>query len=192
SDGVRRQDHEVENYVAQCRDLGIRYGLYHFLRPHSIAEQAQLFLSVWNALGGASMPPILDVEVDITQLRKKPLNRETWAFQIKTWLDMVETATGHKPMIYTSQRYWTYTFDRQGNPPAWTDQYPLWLAWYPDREFVDTNVEPPRTVRPLGWTHWEIWQYRGDSGVAEGFAVNDLDTISPAYAALLDEQFPPG
>lgn len=191
SDGVRRPDKEVANFVLQCKGLGIRYGLYHFLRPHNIAEQAQLFQSVWNNVGGADMPPILDVEIDITQLKKKPLNRETWAFQIKTWLDMVEVATGHKPIIYTSQHYWTFTIDRHGDPPAWTDAYPLWVAWPPDAEFVDTNPVPPKSMMPLGWTHWDIWQYRADTGLNEGFLVNDLDTVSPAYAAALDIQFPP-
>ncbi len=190
TDGVRREDHEVENYVQQCKDLGIRYGLYHFLMPNNIAEQAQLFQSVWDKVGGADMPPILDVEVDITQLKKKPVNRQTWAYHIKTWLDLVEASSGHRPIIYTSQLYWTFTIDRDSNPPAWTDDYPLWVAWYPGLEFVDTNAEPPADLLPLGWTHWEIWQYRGDTGLAEGFLVNDLDVISPAYAAELDVQFP--
>jgi len=192
SDGVRRQDHEVENYIAQCRALSIPYGLYHFLRPHNIAEQAQLFQSVWDKVGGADMPPILDVEVDIKLMKKKKVNGETWAFHIKTWLDLVEASSGHKPIIYTSQRYWTFTFDRQGNPPAWTDEYPLWVSWYPDLEFVDLNPVPAKTLMPAGWTHWELWQYRGDTGVVEGYLVNDLDTISPEYAVVLDAQFPPG
>ena len=190
-DEVRREDSQVDNYVAQCKDLEIRYGLYHNLRPNNIAEQAQLFQTVWNRVGGADMPPILDVEVDLATVKKKPVNRETWASHIKTCLDLVEAWSGHKPIIYTSQHYWTFTFDRHGNPPAWTDEYPLWVAWPPDLDFVDVNPVPAASLMPLGWTHWEIWQYWEDTGVAEGFLVDDLDTLSPDYTAELDNQFPP-
>ena len=122
SDGVRRQDHEVENYVAQCKDLGIRYGLYHFLRQGSISEQAQLFRDVWEKVGGADMPPIVDVEIELPKPKKnkdKKLIGEDWAHQIKVWLDTVEDWAGQKPIIYTNQKYWIKTFDRFGNPPAW-------------------------------------------------------------------------
>ena len=190
TDGVRRQDHEVENYVAQCKDLGIRYGLYHFLRPDNIAEQAQLYWDLWTKVGGADMPPIVDVEIELKTLKKKKGKKfggEDWAYHIKTWLSLIENWSGQKPVIYTSQRYWIETFDRLGNPPAWTDEYPLWVAWYPDKEFVDANSAPPKSLMPAGWTKWALWQY-SETGIADGYLANDLNAVSPEFAAALDAQ----
>ncbi|NDI27418.1 MAG: hypothetical protein EBY73_07085 [Burkholderiaceae bacterium] len=53
--------------MAQCKMAGIRYGLYHFLTPNGIAEQAALFLSQWNKANGADLAPIVDVEVDLVK-----------------------------------------------------------------------------------------------------------------------------
>lgn len=192
SDGVRRQDHEVENYVVQCKDLGIRYGLYHFLRQDSITEQAQLFWEVWTKVGGADMPPIVDVEIELPKPKKKKDKKftgEDWAYQIKVWLSLVENWSGQKPIIYTSQKYWLETFDRYGNPPTWTDEYPLWVAWYPDKEFVDANNVPAKSLIPAGWTKWALWQY-SDTGIEDGYLANDLNTISSEFAADLDARYP--
>ena len=191
SDGVRRQDHEVENYVAQCKQLGIRYGLYHFLRPNNIAEQAQLYWSVWNKVGGADMPPIVDVEIILKEQRKKDrIKSHEWAYHIKVWLGLLESWSGYKPIIYTSQLYWPQTYDQLGNPPSWADEYPLWVAWYPYPEYVDANTRPAKSMIPEGWTKWALWQY-SDTGIQDGYLANDLNTISPEYAAELEAQFPP-
>lgn len=191
-DNVRREDKRVASHAAACKQAGIRIGLYHFLRPNSITEQANLFLKVWNKVGGADMPPVLDVEITLPKVKKpgeKLINSETWATHVKVWLDLVETGTGVRPMIYTSQLYWPQTFNRKGEPPAWTDKYPLWVAWYPFPAYVDVNPVPAKSMIPAGWTKWGLWQY-SDTGIVDGHIAEDLNTISPEYKSILDAQFP--
>jgi len=137
TDGVRRQDYKVEEYVAQCKDLGIKYGLYHFLRPNSIAEQAELFLTVIDKVGLGNMPPTVDVEIDP---QKVNVGFATWQLHVKTFLDIVEGALLVKPIIYTNQYYWKFL----GAPPVWTDEYPLWMAWYTTPASPDLYSAPPR------------------------------------------------
>jgi len=184
-DDVRRQDKMVETYAKQCRDLNIRIGLYHLLRPRDIIQQADLFLSVWTKLGGADMEPILDVEVDGSWLDVQAVGQAVWQAQIKAWLDCVEQATGLKPMIYTSPRYWPFTYTRNSFgilvPPAWTKDYRLWVAQYPTQP--DSASAPTRL--PGGWSEWAIWQYN-DKGRSNGFLANDLNIASEAYKAVLD------
>jgi GH25 family lysozyme M1 (1,4-beta-N-acetylmuramidase) len=175
-DGVRREDHQVENYAAECRSLGIPIGLYHFLLPNNITEQAQLFISVWNKLGGADIAPIIDVECDPSRWG---VSNSTWASQIKVALDLVETATGKVPMIYTNLYYWGFT---GSTPPSWANHYGLWMAWYPD--FPDQFSAPPASVWPHGWDHWEMWQYN-DKGRTNGFLANDLNIASAAFKATI-------
>lgn len=189
-DGVRREDKRVVSHAAQCRALGIKIGLYHFLRPNNITEQAKLFLSVWNKVGGAEMPPILDVEVILP--KKQPgvkfITTEEWAGQVKVWLDLVEAGTGIRPMIYTNQLYWTQTFNRKGKPPVWANKYPLWVAWYPHAEFVDANPVPAPALMPAGFSKWALWQY-SQTGIVDGHMAEDLNTISPEYKAILNAQY---
>lgn len=171
SDGVRREDYKVREYVAVCKSLSWRYGLYHLLRPNNITEQAQLFCSVWDAVGGSPVRPVVDVEVDP---RLVGITFSIWQSQIKTYLDLVEQHTGKIPIIYTSQYFWSMAYSN-GVPPNWTNRYPLWMAWYPD--FPDNYSSPPVSKWPGGWTKWAMWQYSED-GRTNGFPGNDLNLLS--------------
>lgn len=179
-DGTRRQDRQVETYAAQCRSLSIRIGLYHFLLPNSIAEQAQLFVDVWNKLGGADIPPILDVEV--SNLDSFGIGQEVWADQIKSCLDYVEGKIGLKPIIYTSINYWPYTYSKTPSgslvPPEWAKDYDVWAAWYP---YYPDNFEwIPDNAVPKGLKRCVLWQYN-NKGRSHGFLANDLNIASPEF-----------
>jgi lysozyme len=189
---TRREDYEVVNYVAQCRDNGIKYGLYHFLSPNGIAEQAALFLGVWNKCGGADMVPIVDVEIDLNTQYKGTIGNAVWQGHIKTFLDLLSAGTGKTPMIYTSAKYWAFVMTRSGLsmvPPVWTSSYPLWVAGYPYEP--DLYSAPFASHIPSGWTQWALWQYN-DKGRTNGFLANDLNTASAWYQVELgDEEEPP-
>jgi len=180
SDGYRRQDYQVENYAAQCRALEIKIGLYHFLLPNNIAEQAELFLSVWKKLGGADMPPIADVECDPGIWN---VGHAAWAGQVRTFLDLLELGTGDKPIVYTSEKYWYYT-TVDDKAQTWTDEYPLWVAQYPYSQYVDVNDAPAKL--PQGWTKWALWQY-ADDGRTQGYFANDFNTVADWYKPILDQ-----
>jgi len=193
----RRADYEVINYVAQCRASGIQYGLYHFLTPNGIAEQAALFLSVWNQVGGSTIAPIVDVEVDLvksyphaTKAGESSIGHAVWQSHVKTFIDLIAAGTGKTPIIYTNQNYWnfvcTQNIIKQWVAPTWTADYPLWVAQYPTSP--DTATKP--AALPRGWTDWIIWQYN-DKGRSNGFLVNDLNTASAKFALELEGNEPP-
>lgn len=52
TNGQYYRDQQCANFIQQCNNLGIKYGLYHFLFPNNIDEQAQIYIQTVNALGG--------------------------------------------------------------------------------------------------------------------------------------------
>lgn len=185
---VRGVDTKALEYVAQCKAAGIKYGLYHFLTPNGIAEQAALFLDQWSKAGGSDLAPIVDVEVDLPKyyIGTASIGQQVWQNHVKTFLDLISAGTGKTPIIYTNKYYWGFTYTRnallQLVPPTWTADYPLWVAQYPYQP--DEQAEP--MPLPGGWSKWAIWQYN-DQGRSNGFLANDLNTTSEWYAAELGE-----
>jgi len=183
--GDDKPDRKVKQYVDEAKANGVKYGLYHFLKPNSINEQADFYLNTIQSLGGfGDMEPIVDVEHEPSRKDKNAVNGAQWAGQIKAWLDLVETASGKKPMIYTSAKFWAFTFDRQGKPPVWTPDYRLWTAGYPYALWVDSNVTCPKSYIPAGWTECAIWQYAED-GRYRKHPANDLNLVSDSYRDAL-------
>jgi hypothetical protein len=187
---TRAADTRAVEYVNQCKAAGIKYGLYHFLTPNGIAEQAALFLSQWNKCSGADIAPIVDVEVDLMKSYNGTIGQQVWQNHVKTFIDLVAAGTGKTPMIYTNKNYWGFTYTRnallQLVPPSWTADYPLWVAQYPYQP--DQQATP--AVLPGGWSKWAIWQYN-DAGRSNGFLANDLNTVSEWYADELGDIIPP-
>lgn len=189
--GTRQRwiDPQVYNFVDQARANGHKIGLYHFLSPNGIAEQAALFMTVWNKVGGADMAPQVDVEVDLNKYYNYPgstikIGNAVWQGHIKTFCDLISAGTGKTPIIYTNEMYWLFACTRnallQMVPPPWTQDYPLWVAQYPT--FPDAASAP--AALPLGWKKWAMWQY-SDSGRQNGFLANDLNIPSDWYAEEL-------
>lgn len=112
-----------------------------------------------------------------------------WAMQIKQWLDAVERWSNQKPVIYTSLNFWSFTCGAQGAPPAWTNDYPLWVAWYPPKKSIDNRAGPSPDRMPAGWKNFALWQY-SKSGRTDGYLANDLNIVSANFMATLDAQFP--
>jgi GH25 family lysozyme M1 (1,4-beta-N-acetylmuramidase) len=181
---TRYEDAKAIEYVSECKKRNIKYGLYHLLSPNGIAEQAALFLGVWNKCGGAGLAPIVDVEVDLQASYKGTIGNAVWQSHVKTFLDLISAGTGKTPIIYTNRNYWSFVMTKnligQMIPPTWTADYPLWVAQYP------TNPDAATTpaFMPAGWAEWIMWQY-ADNGRQNGFLANDLNTCSEEFAAEL-------
>lgn len=182
---VRYEDKNVDEFVSQAKAVGIKYGLYHFLTVGGIAEQAALFLGVWNRNGGADLAPIVDVEVDLQVTYKGAYGNAVWQSNIKTFLDLIAAGTGRTPIIYTNRNFWSFvmtknpTFPYQLVPPVWTADYYLWHAQYPNNP--DLVNAPALVDLPTGWTKWAMWQY-ASNGRGNGFVANDLNIASDWYA----------
>lgn len=192
--GQFHQDQKCATYIQECNDLGIKYGLYHFLFPNNVAQQAENFKQRATELGGLGhFPPVVDVEYEPGKMKRGQVDNlprgKAWADQVKECLDIIEAWCGEKPMIYTSKNFWNYTFDGSGHPPAWTNDYPLWVAWYPLKNSIDGRNAPRADRMPIGWDAWDLWQY-SESGRTDGYLANDLNIITPEYMAELDARFP--
>ena len=180
SDHNRAEDSRAKDYSDLCKSLGIKRGMYHFLRPNGITEQADLFLSVWDKLGGAELRPVVDVEVDP---ETAGVGRGTWAHHIKTFIDLVQEHTGLSPIIYTSLYFWEFT-----NHPGWASDYDLWAAWYPYEP--DNYSSLPANRTPQGFRRLAIWQYAED-GRSQGYLANDYNKLEDWLVEELGSAPPP-
>lgn len=189
-------DTTAADYSARSRDLGSKVGIYHFLTPQGIAEQAALFLGQWNKIK-PDLAPAIDVEIDlglsgyyVSTRSGGSISNATWQSHVKTFIDLIAAGTGRTPMIYTNKNYWSFVCTKnvlgQFVPPSWTKDYPLWLGWYPD--LPDNFSAPTTAMIPAGWTsdQWAMWQYF-DKGRQNGFVANDLNVASAWYAEELGQ-----
>jgi len=127
----------VAHYAAAS---AFKRGPYHFFRNAANPEdQAAYFrATVGDRMG--ELPPMVDFE-DTAAAKLG----ETPARALRC-LKEVERLFGRKPVIYSAAWWWNPWI---GNV-AWANDYPLWVANY-------TTAASP--VRPIGWDHWDVWQY---------------------------------
>ena len=102
--------------MEQAKQYGILAGAYHWLHPSlHVGQQAELFLNTVGNFKGM-LPPVVCLETHRTSLSDMEQN-------VRTFLELLETAVGVKPVIYTSDTYWrTYLPEAK-----WGCEYHLWL-----------------------------------------------------------------
>src|SRR4030095_5419921 len=134
-----------------AKTAGLLRGAYHFFRSNvDPKKQATKFIDYVQSMNdNGELPPVLDLETNDGQTKDKIIERT------KIWLDLVETAFGKKPIIYSRQFFLQdYLSEAGGGPPSWAKDYPLWLAQYPNQHVEGSNPSLPR-----GWFSWVFWQY---------------------------------
>lgn len=190
SEGVNYLDPTLVPNWAGLKKLNIRRGAYHYFRPEEDAEkQFANYQKAVTQAGGfktGDLPPVLDVE-GLENLA--PKFKRTLAAGIKTWLDKAQAFSGRMPILYTSQYQWSFVTDNKGASPAWSADYPLWVAWYPYEP--DKFNEPAPTAMPTGWKKWALWQYSKEGRMDGLDTVVDLDIMAEWFAAQLDQTPPP-
>ena len=78
----------------------------------------------------------------------------------ETWLAIVKEETKRTPLIYTRAEYLrTRMIGPGGKSPAWSMDYPIWIAHYFNLPF-DENVIVPNEAD--GWPPFTFWQYSDD------------------------------
>jgi lysozyme len=171
--------------------LNIRRGAYHYFHPEmDAAQQFANYQKSVTQVGGfhpTDISPVLDVEgLDAAT----PDQRKGAATAIRTWLDQAQVFSGKTPMIYTSKYQWGFVTDPgSGKTPAWSGNYPLWVAWLPDKP--DKNSVPAASAIPTGWKQWAIWQYGNDGQITGVNALVDLNILSDWFAKQLNQLPPP-
>lgn len=189
-------DRQLDNNFRNAKAEGLLVGAYHWMDARRDAlYQANYYLeNVWGKYK-FDFPPVLDVEEP--EARETPEKKRWYMREALRWLEIVETQTGRKPIVYTA-RWFTNSFNPQDY--VWMKNYPIWVAHY-------ANVAQP--FLPIGVDRYTIWQYSsnasyphytsaGGNARSWGSGSNSLDTnwFNGSYADLLafldkDDEQPP-
>ena len=158
-----------------ARAAGLAVGSYHFANPdaavNDAGNEASWFLQN-AAIGSGDLRPVLDLE---TANGLSPASMTAWA---QTWLSQVSAATGVRPIIYTTPKFWSTSmadtdwFARNGYAV-------LWIANW-------TTASQP-AVPAGGWAGngWSFWQH-SSSGVVPGISgAVDLDRFNGSFSPAL-------
>ena len=132
---------------------GYKVGTYHFFTTITpAAEQARHFLK-HSIIRKGDFPPVLDVEPLPSQIKKMGGSGVLFA-RIRTWLRIVERATGVKPILYISQ---TFVNRYLPQAPNLKHNYQVWIARYgeykPDIRLVYWQLCPDGRVAGI---HGEV------------------------------------
>lgn len=149
TEGVSYEDDTTVDFASQAKALGIPYGFYHFWLNQTPSAQAVNFLDQVTLAGNFDrVPPVLDLEVDLTGQ----------AANVKKWLDIVEGATGKRPILYGNKDI----FNKLGNP-SWFKNYDIWTASYPDYpdywDWVPPIYSETRGRREVMWQYACTYNY---------------------------------
>jgi lysozyme len=156
--------------------VGLLRGAYCFFHPNQDArEQAERFVAVVKEQDDdGELPCSIDLEVTDGVSNKKIISG------VKLWLDTVERGLGRRPMIYSGVSFLDSSFVEQGQPPAWAEDYPLWLGWFP-RKYVQ-GMSP---LMPRAWSSWKFWQYSGKGRISGIQGDVDLDLFNGSAEELM-------
>ena len=142
-----------------CHRHHIPVGSYHFFSTKQDASaQATHFLLSTNFQDG-DLPPMLDIEPSDAHIAQMG-GPEVLFREVRTWLNIVERATGVRPLLYVNQRFvntWLdYASDLKQN-------YHFWIARYGE-------YKPD--------IHLDLWQLSADGRVQGIQGTVDLNVFN--------------
>jgi lysozyme len=164
TEGLDIVDPNFATNWAASRAVGMTRSAYHFFRAARDAKaQAEFFLKTVGKLEDFDLPLVLDLE------RVDGIDRNVALDKAQIWLDIVEKATGRKPIVYTYPVFWEEQLadtNRFVNYPLWIAHYQTFKPWVPGK-----------------WKNWTFHQY-SETGQVKGIAgAVDLNQ----FAGTLDD-----
>ncbi|PWK79588.1 lysozyme [Mucilaginibacter oryzae] len=136
TEGVLSVDPYFQRNWREAPKAGIICGAYHFFLPQKSGTwQAKFFLQTVKTEKG-DLPMVVDVE---RLYRVKP---EKMREQLESFIKMIESRTGIKPIIYTNLKFY------QDYLQGYFDGYTLWIAHYYQPKLLVSNS-----------TNWKFWQH---------------------------------
>jgi len=165
TEGKTYDDPNFQQNMTNGINAGVVMGAYHFARPdnNSASDEANHFLAVaGDYIGDGFLPPVLDLEDPANvDLQDYYTSSELTAW-VQEWMDIVENATGVRPVLYTMGKYTNYL-------QSSLNVYPLWIA-DPD----DDPSSPPDASKLGVWNDWAVKQYTWTATVS-GISTNEVD-----------------
>lgn len=177
SQGASGRDARAAAHHRWLGQLGLKRGAYHFADTRWSAEaNAQNFIT---AMGGLvwEIRPALDLEQNRGGLSPDAL--AAWA---QRFCELVEQATGVRPIIYTYASWWNATVAALAS----LAQYLLWVARYPSA-YASGAVPPDSewTGPAHPWLRPIVWQF-SSAGNLDRNLVESAD-----FAAIQSGTTPP-
>jgi len=144
TEGTGFTDSKVGARYFLARDAGMLWGVYHFIRPGKIEQQAEYFVGRADALEVADDDTlyVLDYEDAGVSLN-----------DALTFMRRVEALTGRAPALYSGH---VLKEALGGKPNAEISEYRLWLAQYSSAPTL-----------PPGFDDYWLWQF-SESGSVPG------------------------
>lgn len=162
--------------AAAARAAGLRVGAYAYLRPNepgTARAHADQFLRV---AGGCDLPAMADVE-DFHGAAQETWRGDRYADWLAEWLEVVEVATGRRPIIYTFRWFWSAQLQHRVGDFA---DHELVIANYPHQPDATTRQHLwPRP--PVAAADWDQWA-RGAVPMLDG----TLDAGAPSGPGVAD------
>ena len=142
TEGETHVDKLFGEHWNKAAEAGYGRGAYHFYRSSkSAGKQAGNFIRTVGTVRHSDLAPILDVETVHRGCSRAQLNEG-----LKVWLETVERHYMRKPIVYTSDAFLKDWLDEEI-----TDNYPVWIARYSDRE--------------PDFDRWIFWQFTDRAAV---------------------------
>jgi lysozyme len=140
-------DEKVQARLSMAKDVGLLWGVYHFLRPDQPDKQVGFFLTKAEKLG----------VIDDNTLIACDFEKSIPLVDVLHFLQAIEKATDRSPVLYSGN----YLKD-EGGAPACPPivRYRLWMPQY-----------GPKAVLPKGYDKYFLWQYT-DKGSIPGISGN--------------------
>ena len=130
-------DSQFNDNMTAAQEFGILAGAYHWLHPGlHVGQQLDLFVKTVKNFRGL-LPPVVCLQTHMDSSEEMDKN-------INAFLVLLEKKVGAKPIIYTSDSFWT-TYLPQS---SWGCDYLLW-------------IDKPGTYWPAQlwpWAGWSFWQ----------------------------------
>jgi GH25 family lysozyme M1 (1,4-beta-N-acetylmuramidase) len=170
TEGADTPDQRFAHNWAEALAHRIPRGAYHLLtRPtqSTPAAQARAFLNQVTLLHG-DMPPAIDLEPNrLAQIIADVGVADAWR-HIWAWCQIVQDATGFKPLLYISKDGIDSLHGNVGSLPA----LDLWMPRY--RPVQDPPPLPLDGAGNLVFPHWSVWQH-SETGAVDGIPQPGVD-----------------
>ena len=149
--GNNKVDERFQENWSGAKKYNFIRGAYHYYRPNeNSVTQARLFIKTVKLQKG-DLPPVLDIE-------KLPKEQSIDSLKIglKRWLSLVDAHYKVKPIIYTSERYYTDFLKAEFS------EYTFWVANY---NFFAENLKDD-------WLFWQFTEKGQIKGINEKVDIN--------------------
>ena len=147
---------------------GLAVGSYHFANPDSAVNdagnEASWFLRN-TAIASGDLVPVLDLE---TANGLSPDSLTAWA---QTWLSQVSAATGVRPIIYTTPKFWSTSMA----DTDWFARNGYAVLWIANWTIASQPAVPASDWAANGWSFWQ----HSSTGTVPGISgAVDLDRFN--------------